>query len=259
MHLSRGFCVAIWMAVGLWTTTVWCQTAQAQDNAFDVASIKPARPDARGYSIRPFPGRLVAENVTLKQLIAEAYHVYAFQVSGPKWIDSDRYNLEAKVSGYVSPSKTQRRLMLQKLLADRFSLVVRRESRDMSVYVLEAVRGGSKLQPAKHPEAPATFRVFQRRQITAENAPLENLTDALTWLLGRPVLDQTGLEGSFDYKLEWTPDEMQLRSQEAPPQTDGDAPSLGAALREQVGLNLVSAKRPVQLIVVEKAERPTAN
>jgi uncharacterized protein (TIGR03435 family) len=103
------------------------------------------------------------------------------------------------------------------------------------------------------------FRVYQRRQITAENAPLEHLTETLTWVLGRPVLDQTGLEGAFDYKLEWSPDEAQVRSQEAPPETEGNAPSLNAALQQQLGLKLVSKKGPVELIVVEKAERPIAN
>jgi uncharacterized protein (TIGR03435 family) len=82
---------------------------------------------------------------------------------------------------------------------------------------------------------------------------------ALTWLLGRPVLDRTGLEGSFDCKLEWSPDETQLRSPEAPPETDGNAPSLAAALQHQLGLKLISRKGPVDRIVVEKAERPTTN
>ena len=259
MHFSRGFSPAMWMAIGLGIASAWSQTAQAPDTAFDVASIKPARPDARGYSIRPFPGRLSAENVTLKLLIAEAYHVYDFQISGPKWMDSDRYDLEAKIAGDAPPSKTQLRAMLQRLLADRFGLSVRRESKEMSVYMLEAGKGESKLQPTKHPDSPVMFRVFQRRQITGENAPLEHLTDALTWLLGKPVLDRTGLEGSFDYKIEWSPDEMQLRSQEAPLETDGNAPSLAAALQQQVGLKLVSKKGPVDLIVVEKAERPRAN
>jgi uncharacterized protein (TIGR03435 family) len=235
------------------------QSAPISSAVFDVASIKTARPDTRGYSIRPFPGRLSAENVTLKLLIAEAYHMYDFQISGPKWIDSDRYDLEAKVGGDVPVSRIQLRSMLQRLLADRFSLSVRRESKEMSVYILEADKGETKLQPAKHPDSPAVFRVFQRRQITAENAPLEDLTEALTWLLGRPVMDRTGLEGPFDYKLEWSPDEMQLRSQEAPPEIDGNAPSLAAALQQQVGLRLVSRKGPVDLIVVEKVERPRAN
>jgi len=81
----------------------------------------------------------------------------------------------------------------------------------------------------------------------------------LTWVLGRPVLDHTGLEGAFDYKLEWSPDEAQVRSQEALPEIEGNAPSLAAALQQQVGLKLVSRREPVELIVVEKAERPKAN
>ena len=163
MHLNRGFSPAVWMTVGLGIASAWPQTVQLPDTAFDVASIKPARPEARGYSIRPFPGRLSAENVTLKLLIAEAYHVYDFQVSGPKWIDSERYDLEAKIGGDAPPSKAQLRAMLQKLLADRFGLSVRRESKEMPVYMLEEGKGGSKLQPAKHPDGPVGFRVFQRR------------------------------------------------------------------------------------------------
>ncbi len=108
--------------------------------AFEVASIKPARPGARGYSIRPFPGRLKAENGTLKLLRADAYHVYDFQISGPKWIALNRYDLEAKSSGDVPPSKTQLRAMLQKLLAERFGVRVRRESKEMRVYVLQLGR-----------------------------------------------------------------------------------------------------------------------
>lgn len=149
--------------------------------------------------------------------------------------------------------------MLVTLLADRFGLTVRHETREMPVYALEPGKGGTRLQPARHPEAPVMFRVFQRRQITAENAPLENLTETLAWLLGKPVLDRTGLEGSFDYMLEWSPDLLQLQSQEAPAQPDGNAPSLGTALQRQIGLKLVSQKGPIDLIAVEKAERPTAN
>ena len=125
MHLNRGFSPALWMAVGLGIVSAWSQTVHPPDTAFDVASIKPARPEARGYSIRPFPGRLSAENVTLKLLIAEAYHVYDFQISGPKWIDSERYDLEAKIGGDPPPSKAQLRAMLQKLLADRPAIIQR--------------------------------------------------------------------------------------------------------------------------------------
>src|SRR5262249_35841740 len=148
-----------WMAMGLGIASA--QSLQPPDAGFAVESIKPAIPGARGYSIRPFPGRLSAENVTVRLLIAEAYHVYDFQISGPKWIDSDRYNLEAKTDGDAPASRTQIRAMLQKLLADRFGLSVRRESKEMPVYALEAATAESKLQPTKHSDSPVMFRVFQ--------------------------------------------------------------------------------------------------
>src|SRR5215472_16118200 len=92
-------------------------TGNGADLAFDVASIKPAPPDARGWSIRPLPGRLRAGNVTLKQLIGEAYHVFDFQISGgPKWVDSDRYDVEAKIEREPVPTHTEMRAMLRNLL-----------------------------------------------------------------------------------------------------------------------------------------------
>jgi uncharacterized protein (TIGR03435 family) len=247
------------MALAFGLTGARSQTVQPPAAAFDASSVKPAKPDARGYSIRPLPGRVSAENVTLKLLIGEAYHVYDFQISGgPKWIDADRYDVEAKVGGGIAPSKTQLRVMLQKLLADRFSLKVRHELREMPVYLLVSGKGGPKLQSSKDPAKQTVFRVFQRRQITAENAPLEELANTLTWLVGKPVLDRTGLQGTFDYKLEWSPDELQMPSTEAPPQTNENAPSLNGAL-QQLGLKLVSQKDSLDVLVLERAEKPTAN
>ena len=234
------------------------QTTPA-DGAFDVASIKPAAAGVRGYSIQPLHDRLSARNVTLKHLVSEAYHVYEFQISGgPKWIDSDRFDVEAKAS-IGSPTRRQLREMLRKLLTDRFALTVRQETKEMPVYAIEVEKGGVKIAAAKHPDAAPMFRVYQRRQITAENSTLEYLTEALSILLGKPVLDETGLEGTFDYKLEWSPDELQVQSSEAPPAPDGAAPSLTRAIKDQMGLKLVSKRGPVEFILVESAQKPAAN
>ena len=233
----------------------------AQDTlSFDSASIKPAKPGVRGYSIRPLPGRLSVTNTPLRKLIAGAWHVYDFQVSGgPKWIDQDAYDIEAKAAPDSRPTEKQLMTMLQKLLTDRFELVIHRESRDQSVYALEIARGGPKFQASKDVGDPY-FRVFQRRQITAQRAPLEYLLEALSFVLGRPAIDQTGLTGVYDYKLEWTPDEIQVASDEnnARP-ADENVPSLTSALQEQLGLRLVSRKGPVEIIVVDRAEKATAN
>jgi uncharacterized protein (TIGR03435 family) len=228
--------------------------------AFDAASIKPAQAGARGYSIRPLPGRLSISNTPLRLLIASAYRVYEFQVSGgPKWLDSERYDIEAKAAGGARPTEKEMMAMLQRLLADRFALAVRRENRDLPVYALEVGRDGPKFQASKD-EGEPEFRVFQRRQITARRAPLAYLLEALSVLLGRPAIDQTGLTGRYDYKLEWTPDEVQVANDEnhARP-ADENVPSLTSALQEQLGLRLQSKRGPVEIIMVERAEKASVN
>jgi uncharacterized protein (TIGR03435 family) len=192
-------------------------------------------------------------------LIAEAYHVYDYQVSGgPKWIDDDRFDIEAKAAGGTRPTKAELRSMLQKLLADRFSVVLHRETRNLPVYALELGKGGPKIQQSKDEGAPE-FRLFQRRQITAQRAPLEFLTETLSELLGRPVLDKTGLQGNFDFKLEWTPDATQVHSSDQPASDDDNIPSLSGAVQQQLGLRLQSQKGPVEILIVERAEKPSEN
>jgi uncharacterized protein (TIGR03435 family) len=234
--------------------------AAQEPGAFDAASVKTAKSGVRGYSIRPLPGRLSVSNTPLRKLIAAAYHVYDFQVTGgPKWIDSEAYDIEAKAGGDAKPTQKQLMAMLEKLLAERFALATHRESREMPVYALETGKGGVKFQESKEAGEPS-FRVFQRRQITAQRAPLTYLVETLSWLLGRPAIDKTGLTGVYDYKLEWTPDEVQVASDEnnARPANE-NVPSLTSALQEQMGLRLRAEKSPVEIVVVDRAERPKAN
>jgi uncharacterized protein (TIGR03435 family) len=193
-------------------------------------------------------------------LIAAAYHVNDFQVSGgPKWLDSDHYDIEAKASGDARPTEKQMMAMLQRLLAERFALAIQRENRDLPRYALEIGKGGPKFQESKD-TGELEFRVFQRRQIIAKRAPLSYMLEAMAWLLGRPIVNETGLDGLYDYKLEWTPDEVQVASDEtAARPKDENVPSLSSALQEQLGLRLRSQKGPVEMITVERAEKPTAN
>jgi uncharacterized protein (TIGR03435 family) len=235
--------------------------AFSQDSPrFDSASVKPSKTGERGYSIRPLPGRLSIGNTTLRLMIAAAYHVNDFQISGgPKWLDSERYDIEAKAAADALPTERQMMGMLQQLLADRFGLAIHRETKDLPRYSLELAKGGPKFQASTDQGAPE-FRVFQRRQITARRSTLEPLLGAMAWLLGRPVLDKTGLTGLYDYKLEWTPDQVQLASDETSGRpVDENVPSLTSALQEQMGLRLQSQKGPVEIIVVDRAEKPTAN
>jgi uncharacterized protein (TIGR03435 family) len=227
---------------------------------FDSASIKTAKADARGYSIRPLPGRIEATNCTLKQLVSAAYHIYDFQVSGgPKWMDSERYDVEAKAADGERPTNAQLESMLQKLLAERFQLALHDETRDLPVYALDVAKGGPKFQPTKDTQQAPYFRLYQRRQITARNSPLSYLTEVLSQLLGRPVVDNTGLNGVYDFTLEWAPDEAQTRSPESPVTIDSNVPSLAAAIQEQLGLRMQGQKGPVKTLVIDHAEKASVN
>lgn len=230
--------------------------------AFEVASIKAAKPGTRGFTAEMLPGgRFVATNVTLKMLIADAYKVYDFQiVGGPAWLESQRFSIDAKPDVKTQPTNAQVRKMLQALLADRFQLKLHRDSKESPVYSLVIGKRGSKLEPAKEPDATPYFRTLNRRQIIAKNAPIEFLTEALSTFMGRPVVDKTELKGGFDYNLLWTPDETQARAgDETLSNLDPERPSIFNAMQEQLGLKLEAQRAPVEFMIVERAEKPSEN
>jgi uncharacterized protein (TIGR03435 family) len=226
---------------------------QAPRPAFEIASVKPSGPDDRlMYRLQP-GGRYLATGLTLKMLIANAYSVPEFVISGgPGWRDSDKYNIEAKVGSPLPPwpdSNKELALMLQSLLEDRFKLAAHRETREETVYELDVARGGVKLKVANADEH-SGFEM-ERGRIHSMAVPLEYLAGNLASVLGRPVIDKTGLGGKYTYTLTYTPDD-------ASP-ADITGPSLFRALQEQLGLKLESAKGRVEVLVIDHVEKPSAN
>ncbi len=251
---------------------------------FEVASIKPAAPDARGMFIRPSPGgRVNVTNMTLKELIVIAYRVQPYQISGgPPWFDSAHYDIAAKAEDTPKPGEVQ--LMIQALLADRFQLVIRRETRELPVYALVLARKDGKLgpkmteakeggctpfDPAKPPGPPTPgqpkgcgLQFMSPRSLTAVSVPVGNIIPMLARMLGRTVIDKTGLTGKYDMSAEWAPDEsmtMMLPPDVPRPASDGSGPSIFTALQEQLGLKLESQKGPVEVLIIERAEKPSEN
>ncbi|HEV1286066.1 MAG TPA: TIGR03435 family protein [Bryobacteraceae bacterium] len=228
---------------------------------FEVASIKPSAPGQRGFSIVPSPGgRLTMKNCTLKRLLAAAYHVQDFQVSGgPKWMDSDPWDIVAKAEG--SPNLTEHQLLelLRPVLADRFQTAFHWETKQQPRYLLVAGKGGSKLTEVKADGGPEV-NIRSRKMITGRRAPVSQLVETLSWVLGRAVVDQTGLAGVYDFKLDWAPDELQL-TEPGSGGTAGAEPgsSLLAAIQEQLGLKLEPQKGPVEILVVDRAEKAASN
>ena len=277
--------------------------AEAVRPSFEAASVKPAEQGRRGLGpLRGGPGTSdpgqLSGVASLKTLLMRAYRLKAYQITGPGWMDSERYEIVAKTPAGASGPQVS--LMLQELLAERFGLIVHRETKELPLYALTIAKGGPKLKtPA--PDGPAgeegtifspkltqgadglpemasgqtiprsyevvtggsdglLYKRWARRETT------EQLADYLSARLGQPVLDRTGLTDQFDFTLSWgmenggagvprtgpPPDEIDMHS--GPVLTDSGM-TIFAALRAQLGLKLEARRGPVEILVVDKAER----
>jgi uncharacterized protein (TIGR03435 family) len=234
--------------------------------SFEVATLKPSRPEAqgKGFTVR---GRTFATfNTTLSDLVTFAYGLHPRQITGaPPWVESEKYDLTGQPDGEGQPSQKQWQSMIQKLLTDRFKLAFHREKKDLSVYALVVDKNGSKL--TKNDTDPNGLPGLFFRGLgvlPARNATMGDFAGLLqTAVLDRPVVDQTGLTGRFDFTLTWTPDETQFGGLgiRVPPPTDSAAapPGLFTAVQEQLGLKLDSTRAPVEVLVVDRVEKPTDN
>jgi len=224
---------------------------------FEVASVKISAPATTGGAVQFLPGgRFVVYNCDLGFIIQQVYGVKGYQVSGgPKWLNgwTNRFDIQAKSEQPVA--EAQLKIMAKSLLADRFQLKVHSETRLVPVFTLVPGAKGLKINPAPADEdrAPGTggIELVKRGEIRGRNVRMAALVSYLTNKLERPVLDKSGFQGAFDFHLEWEPEGSQP--------ADGALPSLLVAVQEQLGLKLESAKGPVEVLVVDRAELPSAN
>jgi uncharacterized protein (TIGR03435 family) len=228
--------------------------------AFDVAAVKVNRSESGHTSAHSGPGGLEMSNVTLRLCITRAYRITDPQVSGPAWIDSDRFDIVAKAPAGAPEEQIPE--MLQALLADRFKLVAHRERKELPAFALVVAKNGPKLTRA---ELNGSGGGMSSSEGTASGqavtmARLAGFLATPRVDLGLPVVDHTGLEGTFSFTLKWTP-ERRLTEKAASKGADADAPpSIFTALNEQLGLKLEKRKALLEVLIVDKAERvPTEN
>jgi uncharacterized protein (TIGR03435 family) len=233
---------------------------------FEVATIKLSNPDAPGKLFTVRGRQVLTINTTLNDLVTFAYDLHVKQITGgPDWAGTQKYDVTGQPEAPGVPSITQLRGMIRQLLTDRFKLAFHREPREMPVYAIVVAPGGHKL--TKNDTNPnglpgLLFRGLGVLPVT--NATIADFAGVMqTAVMDRPVVDKTGLQGRFDFSLRWTPDESQFASMGVrvpPPTNDPNAPpGLFTALPEQLGLRMDPVRAPVDVVVIDKVEKPSEN
>lgn len=253
----------------------------AQAPEFDAASVKPAPPGTEYGGMRGGPGTSSPRQIeymatTLRAVTARAYGVQRFQVVGPPWFDEERFDIVAKVPlGSTAP---QLLLMLQKLLADRFKLALHKENRTSVTYEMTVAKTGLKMQTSAAPQtpdappagvppsAPAYSGLMMRYsgekvEVYGQRVTMRQLIVWATEQADRPIVDKTGLTGTYDFVMPWTPQSRGAdKVEEGGPADVQVGDTLNSALEKHLGLRLVPRKEPVEMLIIDHLERvPTEN
>jgi uncharacterized protein (TIGR03435 family) len=284
--MLAGICVAALaapVAIGVLTAPVIrAQIAPANTQKFDVASIRSCQEPRNNLGAHSTPGRLATDCAELLNIIANAYnafgdghlnhdHEQAPIHGGPAWLQSASYEINGRAEGNPAVPMMMGPMM-QRLLEDRFQLKIHRETTEGPVYFLTAARGGAKLQPfaegsctpyatlPRPPLLPGTKEYCESiingisPSVEAKGATLEEFSKTLRVLLDRPVINQTGITGRFNIRVEFSRIGPELRASDPT-----EPPSIFVAIQEQLGLRLESGRGPVETLVIDHIERPTGN
>jgi bla regulator protein blaR1 len=238
--------------------------ANTDSPSFAVSVVKPSASDSV-RSIRFSPGgRLTARNATVRLLIKIAYDLNDDELTGgPAWIGLKRFDIDATPDAPDGDvvDQVRNRQRLQGLLADRFQLDLRNEMRMMSTYALVVAKSGPKLKKSQAPDAPTQFHA-NAGEVMLTNATLDQFANAVSDWVRQPVLNQTGLDGKYDLRLEWTPDQPVATpdSTGAPlDQPANSGPTIFTALQQQLGLSLQPRKNQALCKVVNRVQLPSEN
>ena len=219
-------------------------------SSFDVVSIKPNRSGAPASETDTTPGRVSVLNATPLSLLVRAFGVSAFQIVGaPDWVGRERYDVVGTLPDRRMPNDRDRQALFERMLAERWQLRYHRENRTLRVYSL--VNDGSKLVPhtGAGEYAMKVELAGPRRILRSTRGNMGRMAEILGGSVGTPVSDDTLLGGEYDFTLEWVQDAA----------ASDAGPTLFTALREQLGLRLVSAEKPTPVVVIDHIERPSGN
>ena len=227
------------------------------DPDWEVVTVKPGDPYAKSDHIDQHGRHVTLENETVEMLIWAGNNVHKSQIAGlPEWAKTERWTVDGLADVEGEPDVVQLQTLMRKVLAERFGLKLHREQRELQVYALRAAKGGSKLTAnTSDPNGESDERGrhgvgWQMYQYT--NTSIAEFVLEMLWAVDRPIVDQTGLKGRYDFQLKWLTDENHAMDPDAPP-------GLFTAIQEQLGLKLEPVKAAADVLVIDKVERPGAN
>ena len=225
---------------------------------WEVTSVRPSDPNYRFDYITTRGRHIVIKNQTVERILLKAYGLQRNQIVGvPDWVKTEHFDADGVPDVVGEANAKQFQSLLRKLLAERFGLKTHQERREMPVYALTVAKSGPKMEPSKGdpnalPDSVGGTDEKGRQARKFTNVSMSDLAPLLQFHVDRPVVDQTGLKGRYDFKLQWTVDEANT--------TEPDAlPGLFTAIQEQIGLKLEPLKAPADVLVVDDIGRPEAN
>ena len=246
------------------TTTSWAQDdaskrqmmAKDQDPGWDVVTVRPSDPNDKNDKFDLRGRRLIIENQPVEVMLMMAYGLQKSQIIGaPEWVRTERFDTEGVADLDGAPNLKQYQGLVRKLLAERFGLKAHHEQRELPVFALTIAKGGEKLarsggDPNGLPRDNAQGGIIRTHRFT--NTSMSEFALMMLLEVSRPMVDQTGLQGKYDFELRFSKDEAGTGDPNAPP-------GLFTAIQEQVGLKLEPVRAPADVLVIDKVERPGAN
>ena len=216
--------------------------------AFEAAAIKPSSAPDGSSSTHSNNGRIHMQNVSLRSIVMMAYRLQNHQYVGPAWMESARFNIDAKAEEKVKDAEMMQ--MLQTLLAERFKLKIHHETKQVSGYALVVAKGGLKIKPV---EGQGSSTNSNNNKLTATHINMDRFAKYVSNVLVQPVVDETGLKDSYSFVIEYENPRPGREDKES------TLPTLFTALTETLGLKLEPRKVPIDVVVVDHAEQPTEN
>ncbi len=255
------------LAIGVLTVAAFGQipNSRSPDSStrtprFQIATIKPSRPEET-RTVQIQGNRFATSDTSVVDLLKYAYGLHEQEiVGGPKWLETQKFDLVGDPETETRPSSDDFKMMVQNLLTDRFHLAAHYEIRELSVFEIVPAKGGPKLNKSIRPPNGIPTVGYSPGQLGVANATIADFAAFLQrFVTDRPVFDGTGITGKYDLSLRWTPDELQTEGGRQGGDNNNSLPGLFTAIQEQLGLKLQEEKRPAQALVVDHVDMPSEN